>query len=176
MKRVMGPGLSPSARSPRSRSRSDTAGTRGQKQEGTGSLTPVELASSSVSQRAATSLSRDTSSSLRKGVSGSAGGGSRGGLWAGLPSGRDMGEGEASGEVRLRARRQVFSSASLSALAARCTSCGVPGDLGILWEGRIPGRTPCLAWDNDPAQEEVCGAGSSVPEASIAVTKEVSEL
>lgn len=171
----MGPGLSPSTRSPRSKSRSDMAGTGGHQQEGTGSLPPVELSSSSVSQRAATSLSRDTSLSFRKGESGSPGGGSRGGLGAGLPPGRDMAEGEASGEVRVRACRRVFSSASLSALAARCTSCGVPGDLGILWEGRIPGRSPCLVWGNGPAQEEVCGAGSSVPEASIAVTKEVSE-
>lgn len=176
MKGVMGPGLSPSARSLRSKSRSDTTGTRGHQQEGMGSLPPVELPSSSVSQRAATSLSRDTSPSFRKRESGSPGGDSRGGLEAELPSGRDMGEGEASGEVRVRACRRVFSSASLSALAVRCTSGGVPGELGILWEGRIPGRNPCLVWGSDLAQEEVCGAGSSVPEASIAVTKELSEL
>ena len=33
-----------------------------------------------------------------------------------------------------------------------------------------------MVWGDDLAQEEVCGAGSSVPEASIAVTKEASEL
>lgn len=176
MKGVMGPKLSPSAWSPRSSSRSDMAGTGGHQQEGTESLSPVELTSSSVSQRLATSLSRDTSSSFREGESGSPGSGSRGGLWAGLPTGMDSGVGEASGEVRVKDRRWVFSSASLSAMAARCTGCGVPGDLGILWEDRISGRSPCSALGNDPAPEEVCRAGSSVPEASIAVTKDASEL
>lgn len=176
MKGVMGPKLSPSAWSPRSSSRSDMAGTGGHQQEGTESLSPVELTSSSVSQRLATSLSRDTSSSFREGESGSPGSGSRGGLWAGLPTGMDSGVGEASGEVRVKDRRRVFSSASLSAMAARCTGCGVPGDLGILWEDRISGRSPCSALGNDPAPEEVCRAGSSVPEASIAVTKDSSEL
>lgn len=170
MKGVMGPRPLPSARSPCGVSRCVLAGTGGHRQEGTGSLPPVELASSSVSQRAAVSLSRDNASSFRTWTSGSPGRGFRGGL------GRDVGEAEASGEVRVRACRQVFSSASLSVTAARCASCGVPGGLGIPWEGQTGGRILCSVWGDDLAQEEVCGAGSSVPEPSVAVTKEASEL
>lgn len=176
MKGVTGPGLSPSARSPCSSSRSDMAGTGRHQQEGTGFLTPVELSSSSVSQRAAMSLSRDDWSSGRKWKSEGPGGGSRGGLWAGLASGWYVREVEACGKDRVRDCRWAFSSATLPAMMSPCTSCGVPGDFGTLWDGRTLGRSRCLVWGNDPAQGEVWGTESSAPEASTAVTKEASEL
>lgn len=165
MKDVMGPGLSPSARSPRSSSRSDMVGSGGHRQEGTESLPPVELASSSVSHRAAiSSLSRDNWSSFRKCKSESPDIGSKGELGTGLLSGKNLGGGEASGKVRVRACRWAFSSSSLPSMRARYASCGVPKDLGTLWE----------RWT--PAEEEVLGAGSSASEASTAVMKEATEL
>lgn len=90
MKDVMG---RPSARSPCSSSRSDVVGSGGHWQEVMGSLPPVALASSSVSQRAVTSLSRDNWSSFGMWKSEGPGSGSQGALWAGLLSGKNLGGG-----------------------------------------------------------------------------------